>query len=682
MRTRLQNLVKSSACLLVSCLFFGELQAQTQDFKWAQALGSVGNETATGITHDASGNVYVTGSLAGTASVVLEDATTVNLPNAGSTDVFIAKINSSGKYVWVKTIGSAGADLGYKIEVDFEGNILVAGQAVGTVDFNPGGAPQQMTLTGAAAFVLKLTPNGEFVWVKSYGSNGGTYAYALDVDNLGNVYTGGRFAATVDFDPGADEYKLSANAEVPSTLHDAYVLKLDKDGSFVWAKSFGGKGWDVVNGIAVDNLQNVHLTGRFSETANFNPDPLGTAQTVTANFQDAFIVKLNSEGVFVWNRAISGNAAANDAWGQGIAVDKIGNVFGTGFFSGTASFKPVGTNMHTSGGSRDIYVVKINPVGDLLWSKGIGLASDDRGEGIAVDGNGDAYITGKFAQNAVDFGNGVSLTAGGQFDVFVVKIKGDGTTKWADRFGGTTAEIGVTGVSAGADSGQSISVDLAGNVYTAGIFVNTAIFDFPDKTVKIASVGVNDAFVHKFAQINFVLPVELSKFYIQKQSDGNKLVWETASETNNSHFELQKSVNGVTFELIKTVIGNGTSAKTNSYSYLDADVNNYTIYYRLKQVDKNGEAKYSNIIVSKNNELIRTAVTIYPNPIVDKLTIKSPQPFKNASLRILNSTGGVELVKNSLQGNEITLDMSTKPKGLYLLELNNEGDITTHKLIK
>jgi hypothetical protein len=677
MRKNVLNHLKISLLTVIVNLCCCPSYAQTPVTQWALPLGSSGAETATGIAHDEDGNSYIIGSLLGAATVQLSDNSNLSLSSAGSSDIFIAKVNANGKYVWVKVIGSSGADVGQKIKVDNEGNIIAIGQFTGMVNFNVGGSTTLKNLTSKGSedvFALKIDTDGELIWAKSFG--GSSIDYALDVDNLDNIYVAGRFQGTANFDTESEGATIMSAGG-----NDAYILKLTSLGEFTWVKRFGGAGWDVVNGIAVDASQNVFVTGRFSETANFNTDPEGTVQNVTAVYQDGFILKLNSVGNFIWNRVLSSNSSSNDVWGNDIAVDKAGNVFATGFFKGSVKFNQTGSDILISGGDRDAYSVKISSGGVLEWSKGVGKNSDDRGEGVFVDGNGDVYITGKFAQNDVSFGNSITLSASGQFDVFITKISNSGTTIWAQRLGGTTAELGA-GYTAGNDWGYGISVDLSGNVHTTGVFGNGATFDFPAKTIKYISAGGNDVFIHKLSQTGFTLPVELSKFNVQKQSGGNKLVWETLSEANNSHFELERSLDGLIFTTIKSINGKGSSKELSSYNYIDTDINYPTIYYRLKQVDFNGASHYSTIQFVKNNLIKGLDLIIYPNPVAEKLIVKSYTSFNNASLKVINATGKVLLEKNDVRGHEIIVDISAHATGIYILEVNDAGNKIIRKFLK
>src|SRR5262249_36288313 len=152
-----------------------------------------------------------------------------------------------------------------------------------------------------------------------------------------------------------------------------------------------------------------------------------------------------------------------------IAVDASGNVYTTGYFTGTADFDPdAGVFNLTAAGSFDIFVSKLSASGNFVWAKVMGGGSDDLGQSISVDASGNVCTTGYFTGTAdFDPGAGVfNLTAAGYYDIFVSKLDASGNFAWAKAIGGT-----------GGDEGYSIAIDSSGNVYTTGAFGGTVDFD-------------------------------------------------------------------------------------------------------------------------------------------------------------------------------------------------------------
>jgi putative cell wall-binding protein len=189
------------------------------------------------------------------------------------------------------------------------------------------------------------------VWARAFGGTGTDDSFGVAVDAAGNVHTTGSFEGTVDFDPGSGVSNLTSAGDT-----DVFVSKLDADGNLVWARAFGGANFDQGFGVAVDAAGNVHTTGRFAGTADFDPGS-GVANLTSAGIDDVFVSKLDSAGNLVWAHAFGGTSFDE---GRGVAVDAAGNVHTTGWFVGTADFDPgSGVANLTSAGSADVFVSKL-----------------------------------------------------------------------------------------------------------------------------------------------------------------------------------------------------------------------------------------------------------------------------------------------------------------------------------
>ncbi|MBN4046695.1 SBBP repeat-containing protein, partial [bacterium AH-315-P07] len=456
-------------------------------YDFAGRMGAGSDDYGKMIAVDSAGNIYTTGEFRDTVDFDPDPGNTVNLTSAGGIDAFVQKLDSSGNFVWAKSIGGASSVIGAGIAVDSAGNVYTTGYFQGTADFDPGASTSNLTSAGLRdIFVQKLDTSGNFVWAKRMGGGSNDYGQGIAVDDAGNVYTIGWFIGTVDFDPAAGTTNLtSAGSE------DVFVQKLDTTGTFVWAKAMGGSSNDGGYGIAVDAAGNVYTTGLFRVTADFDPDPGTTANLISAGNADIFVLKLDAAGSFVWAEAMG--ASSGDDYGEGIAVDAAGNVYTTGFFVGTADFDPdTGTTDNlTSAGSNDIFVQKLDAAGTFAWAKAMGDTSNDFGLAIAVDALGDVYTTGQFG-GTVDFdpdsGNTVDVTSAGNSDIYVHKLDSSGNFVWVKTMGGS-----------GSNGGAGIAVDAAGSVYTTGNFLSTADFDpDPGNAVNLTSAGLSDIFVSKF----------------------------------------------------------------------------------------------------------------------------------------------------------------------------------------
>lgn len=266
----------------------------------------------------------------------------------------------------------------------------------------------------------------------------------------------------------------------------AIVSPLYTDSTFAWAKSIGGTNRDIGRSIAVDINGNVYTTGGFNGTADFNPAALTAADLTSAGVDDIFVSKLNIDGNYLWAKRMGGT---NYDYGNSIVVDSEGAVYTTGYFQGTADFDPDALNTVnlTSAGGYDIFISKLDSDGNFVWVKNMGGAGDDYGYEIAVDLDGNVYITGSFSGTA-SFNPGddtAELVSAGGDDIFVSKFDDSGNFVWAKRMGGT-----------GADVGNSVITDASG-VYSTGYFEVTADFDPGGSIVDLISAGDADIFVSK-----------------------------------------------------------------------------------------------------------------------------------------------------------------------------------------
>ena len=326
------------------------------EFVWAKRFGNTGADRAYSMAVDSSGNVYTVGFFEGTVDFD-PGAGTANLTSAGSSDVFVSKLDSNGAFVWGKRFGGAGGEDGRSVSVDSSGNVYSTGYFSGTVDFDPGEGTFELTTPSAfqRAFVSKLDSNGAFVWAKKFA---GTVAFATSearsvaVDSSGNVYTTGYFESTEDFDPGAGTANLTSAGSF-----DVFVSKLDSEGAFVWAKRLGGVGDERAQRVAVDSSGNVYTGGKFSGTVDFDPGT-GTAN-LTSAVDNYFLSKLDSSGAYVWAKTFRSADQMGDP--LSVVVDSSGYVYTAAAFSGTVDVDPnEGTVNLSDGGS---FVSKLSSVG-------------------------------------------------------------------------------------------------------------------------------------------------------------------------------------------------------------------------------------------------------------------------------------------------------------------------------
>jgi hypothetical protein len=383
---------------------------------WVKSFGGTSFDKGLSLNIDALGNVYTTGYFEGT--VDFDPGTgTSNHTSTGPRDIFVQKMDSLGNFLWATSFGGPSFDVGQSISIDASGNVYTTGSFVGTADFDPGAGTSNLTSAGSRdIFVQKMDASGNFLWAKSFGGTSNDYGESISLDTSGNLYITGYFRGTVDFDPGVGTSNITTAGGF-----DIFVQKMDTSGNFLWAKSFGGTFDDFGKSISVDALGNVYTTGYFQGTLDSDPGA-GTSNLTSAGSSDIFVQKMDASGNFLWSKSF-GSTSIDE--GQSISVDTLGNVYTAGSFVGTVDSDPgAGTSNLTSAGSRDIFVQKMDSLGNFLWATSFGGPLSDVGYSIFVDPLGNVYTTGYF-QGTVDFNPGsatANLSSNGGVDIFVQKL--------------------------------------------------------------------------------------------------------------------------------------------------------------------------------------------------------------------------------------------------------------------
>ncbi|MGV3613107.1 MAG: SBBP repeat-containing protein [Fluviicola sp.] len=493
------------------------LYSQDIGLDWAVKLGgSISTDGAVGynIAVDDSGNTYTTGVFYGTVDFDPGSGSS-ELTAAGSGDLFISKFDLNGNFIWAKRIGGIGHDIGSSILVNNSGNVYITGYFKDIVDFDPGNGTVNLTSQAEAdGFALKLDVNGNFIWAKRWGGFDNDDGISISLDASGNLYVIGSFWETVDFDPGSGTVNITSAGD-----SDAYLLKLDPNGNFVWVKTFGGSTTDFAAPfVLVDPFGNIYCTGHFTGTIDFNPGAATFNISSIGPDIDAFVLKLDPNGDFLWAKAMGGTNVESVT---SISVDVSGNVYMLGFFFGTSDLHPgTGVDNHTSAGSGDVFISKLDSNGDFVWAKRIGGTGLDRGFSITTDQNGNVYATGSFSETAdFDPGAGIfNLTYLGFYDFFVLRLDAAGNFLWAKSIGGT-----------GWDAGNDIAVDGSGNVYMTGFFRETVDFDPGAGVFNLTSPGdVGDGYILKLKDISLGLgAMEQVSLNIYPNPANEKLLVET-----------------------------------------------------------------------------------------------------------------------------------------------------------
>lgn len=454
-------------------------EAAEGDYLWSVSAGDISTEEAVHTAVDGAGNVYVTGSFRTTVDFDPGPGVTALAASNNSDDIFLAKYDPDGALVWVHGFGNTAVDRGYGVACDGSGNVLITGHFRLTVDFDPGAGTASLTAAGNSdIFVAKYTSGGDYVWAGRMGGTMADRGHAIVADSDGAALVAGYFIGSADFDPGAGTTTLNAGGTT-----GCFAMKLNADGTLAWARFVGAGASDIAYGIATDGDDAAYVTGTVTGAVDFDPG-VGTATQGTAGVAEAFVLKLDEDGVYEWASIFPESAAI---LGSEIAVDGAGNVYAVGSFSAATDFDPgVGTATVSPAGMQDGYVVKLDATGALVWVQAIGGTQNDEAAGVALDAGGNVYVSGSFG-GTVDFDAGVGTanrTAGGTSDGYVLKL---------DETGAFLAVYTFT--SDGDAVAESAAIDVDGNAIAAGSYTGTADFDPGAGAAGATSNGDADLFV-------------------------------------------------------------------------------------------------------------------------------------------------------------------------------------------
>lgn len=535
-------------------------------------------------------------------------------------------------WTWGASFGSTADEQVNALASDAAGNVYATGSFRNTVDFDPQSGTSNLTANNADVFILKLNNAGGLEWAKRIGASSGSapeFGQCIALDPAGNIYVAGQLGiSTVDMDPGPGTFDLTGTGS-----YDAFVLKLDAAGDFVWAKQIAGPQDELPIAMVVDDAGSVHLCGRFSGTGvDFDPGA-GTLLLNSAGGWDNFVMKLDPAGDLAWATSM-GSAEPDLEEALGIDVDAAGHVYTTGVFAGTVDFDPgPGTVNLTSVEYLDIYIQKLASNGQLVWARSIGGNVNQRADAIVLDEYANLLLAGAYPAAATDFdpNAGVETHSAWPSDLFVLKLDSASNFQWVRTMGETTNQ-------------QSRAFDIAtdedGSASVCGTIWGSMDCDPGPDTLTLTSAGGSDVLVFKL-------------------NAGGDLQWATtmlgAGLENASAIALgdaggvyvsanypseQLSFGGITLNNV----GGGSSTTD-------------MVIARMDSTDLSTD-------VLSNTVMRAPGATVYPVPFSDELMV--PGTSANGELLLLDATGRAVLRVRTTEGLTRLNTMALAP-GPYML---------------
>ena len=503
-------------------------------------------------------------------------------------------------------------DRGNAICTDINGNIYITGVAEPNATFGP-----YTLYTGwADIFIVKYDSNGNVIWAINEGSDiGQEGGYGICTDEFGNCYITGVFRGSAYF---------GGNSVVSNGGKDIFIAKYDTNGNVIWLRNAGGSEDDYSNGISIDSINNIYITGSSrSDSLYFG--------IYMINGTGFFIAKYDNNGNCIWVK--KGDSEYSNE-GLDIDVDESGNIYATGAFLDYIYFDTI--LVINPGGGFCPFLVKYDNNGNLLWAKSPDPITYSRGNSISAFHSGGCIITGYF-QSSIYF-ESVNLTSYGDEDIFIARYDENGNILWAKNAGSNIR-----------DRAFGITTDNYGNSYITGYFKDTAFFD----SHTVTSNGFEDIFIAKYDSI------------------GNAL-WAISSGGNaDIPLGYDEQGNGITIDYFNNCYVTGTFKGTANFNPFSLSSNGYADVFVVKL---NPIITGISIIEETNPK-----IKVFPNPFSDYTNIEAyiPENMNHAEILIYNLLGIVIKRYNLEQGyNSITvLKDDIGADGIYFYALKYNGQL-------
>lgn len=473
------------------------ISAQTHEFHldYAKVLNNInagGVIAAADVKTDAFNNVIVTGVFTGTADFDPGPGVS-NLFSKGAQDIFLAKYDASGNFVFAVGMGGTENEEVAGLALDRSGYAYITGVFTGTVDFAPGADTFNLYNGGVDdTYFAKYSPSGKLVFAKSISGTGYEVAKALAVDQSGNLYLTGYCGNNADFDPGPGTATLPFNI-----MGHIFIARYNSSGEYLYVKGMSGTGTCSGQSIAVDATGNIFTTGYFTETIDFDPGA-GTVNKTSAGEYDFYLARYDASGNYLSVHTFGGSGYD---YANSVILDAENNIYLTGYFENTVDFNPgPETSNLTSTGGFNLFVAKYDVSIGYQFAHGLGAAvATGAGDKIpiALDPSGNIYLSGDFKQgNKVDFDPGPGVASpGAAMGSFLTKYSSSGAFMYVK-----TLALTKTGTTYNQIGSEGMATDHEGNIILAGFFSKTVDFDPGAATHEMtAGAYVGNAFLGKYS---------------------------------------------------------------------------------------------------------------------------------------------------------------------------------------
>jgi hypothetical protein len=521
-------------------------------------------------------------------------------------------------------------------------------------------------------------PNWE--WAKA--ASGVVTEKSICVDAAGNSYVTGFFQVSATFG------SITLTNTSGSGLN-LYLVKYNSWGGVVWAHNAGGHSGNEGEAVAVDDSGNVYLTGYFTDTIVFG----STTFITSSSYGAAFLVKYNSAGNVIWAKQLGTGSGNGGTIPHSVAIDYSGNIFVTGYFrTPSTTFGTVILNSADNGVSEDIFLVKCDPSGNVLWAKMAGSTNGAISNSVTTDNSGNSYITGWFVSHSLTFGFS-TITNNGNYNSFLARYDPNGNVVWAKGFGG-----GVT------DYANSVSANSAGYCYVIGSMWSSSItIGTHTITNSDTTENTSDIFLIKFAPNgtavwarsagtvgihdygNAVVSDSIGNAYIAGFFGDSSITFgSSTTNTLNGYSNIYvtaynsvgavvwtKAVGDAAWDEATSIAVNHSGdcyitgyTTSSSLAFGSIIVNNPAAPGGEFYIAKTGEEAGIHSITTENN------ISIFPNPSNGNFQLeikdeKFSSRNENAEIEIYDVLGNT-VFKSVIPNSQIEIDLSANAKGIYM----------------
>lgn len=440
------------------------------DLVWVNSMGNYsGSSQGFCLAVEPTGLAVISGSFYGTVDFDPSAGTTNLIANATTNnDIFLATYGADGGFGTAYGFGgNSGTNRPYDLTLDVANSIILTGTFGGTIDLDPTAGVQNVVSNGNDdIFMMKfLAGGGIFLWAKSIGGIYSDGTCAVTTDSNEDIYFSGGFYDNIDLDPNAGTANFSAGG-----AGNTYILKLSWNGTFVWGTTLTG-GYSNARAMDTDENDDIYILGGYSLTTDFDPGA-GTANHTSAdNFDDIYLVKLDSDGLYQWSKSFGANS---DDRGSSIDVISSDEFYIGGYYTNNIDFNPTGSPVVLNAiGTIDNYIAKFGTCGlDLSVSlTGATLTANATGATYQwMDCNAFAPVTGATSQN-------FSPAADGDYAVIITQGSCKDTSTCYTVVGVGINEINNTQISVYPNPANSnLTIQTTENILVVSIYNSAGVF--------------------------------------------------------------------------------------------------------------------------------------------------------------------------------------------------------------